>query len=108
MRKANKSRGEVAVTLGGVPLILCATMENLDALEQATDLGLTDLMRELAGFKLSVLKYSVQSLVVEGDADKAFAGLDAGVGWAAEVQSAIMSALVPDKEGNAEAEAETP
>lgn len=96
MRKPNKTRGEVALKVGGQDLILCATMANLDALEQETGgLGLTDLIAALSSYRFSVLKASLVALTVEGDAEAAWSQM-VGAGQMPEIQSAIMAALVPD------------
>ncbi|WP_298958371.1 hypothetical protein [uncultured Roseibium sp.] len=107
MRKPNKSRGEVGVTVAGEKLILCATMENLDRLEQETDgLSLVELSRALQLMKLSVVKAGLIALCVEGDAEAAWYK-QVGVKDHYPVRDAISQALLPDPEGNAEPGAES-
>ncbi|QFT31815.1 hypothetical protein FIV00_15085 [Labrenzia sp. THAF82] len=107
MRKPNKSRGEVAVTVAGEKLILCATMENLDQLEQVTGgLGLVELMRQIGGCHGSTLKAGLVSLSIEGDPEKAWNG-QVGAAEFPKIQEAVQSAIVPDLGGNAEAEVES-
>ena len=108
MRNANKARGEVPLKVGGVDLILCATMENLDALEQATGgLALLELMERIGSCHGSTLKAGLKSLAVEGDADKAWQGQIGAAQWPV-IQLALQQVLVPDLEGNAEAGAGNP
>lgn len=107
MRRPNKSRGEVAVTVAGVELILCATMENLDKLEQETaGASIAELMRNLGACHKSTLKAGLLSLSVEGDAEKAWSG-QTGIVEFPKIQQAVQAALVPDLEGNAVAGAES-
>lgn len=108
MRKPNKARGEIALTVAGSELILCATMENLDALEQATGgKGISDLIADLTSFKVSTLKAALVSLTIEGDAAAAWSGM-VGAGEMPAIQQAIMNALAPDEasEGNVASAAE--
>lgn len=96
MRKPNKTRGEVAVTVAGNELIMCATMEKLDALEQATGgMGISELLEALKAFRVSVLKASLVALTIEGDAESAWSAM-IGAGELPAIQDAILTALAPD------------
>jgi hypothetical protein len=101
MRKPVKARGEVAIKVAGKDLILCATMANLDALqEQAECKTLSALMTALAEHDFKVLKAAFTSLAIEGDADAAWSDM-IGVSEMPVIQRAVMDALVPDKEDDA-------
>ena len=109
MRKANKARGEVALEVAGLQLILCAEMARLEALEQGTGgMGLQDLVAALSAHRVSVLKAAVVALTIEGDAEAVFERM-VGVTDLPAIQQAVMTALAPDldDEGNVAGAAET-
>lgn len=107
MRKPVKARGEVPVKVAGKDLILCATMENLDAMEQATNgLGLSSLMAALADLRLSTIKACLFALCIEGDAEKAWFAM-VGAGEVPIIQRAIIQALAGGEEDDASGNAES-
>lgn len=105
MRKPNKARGEVGVTVGGRDIILCAEMARLEQMEQATGgQSLTEVFSDVRLLKLSTLKACLSALAIDGDADAAWSGM-IGAGEMPKLQKAILAALVPDTEdasGNVE------
>ena len=107
MRRANKARGEVALTLGGVGVILCATMENLGHFNEA--IGTRDIQEAMAAMGARDPKLTgaiIEALAIEGDAKKAWAAAR-GVVDMTNACKAINAALFPGDdegdEGNAKA-----
>ena len=75
MRAPNPERGEVAVTVGGVDLILCAEMQAIARLSKAMDArSLSDFYQRLLGGEPFAMRAVLATLVVDGDADAAIEG----------------------------------
>ncbi|KZK76482.1 hypothetical protein PsW64_05211 [Pseudovibrio sp. W64] len=108
MRRANKTRGEVALQLNGYDLILCAEMERLEQLEQACDgRPLGQLVGDLDMMSVSTLKACIGALTIEGDAKQAWES-QTGVNYLPLLKEAITAALFPElSEGKGEAEVES-
>lgn len=72
----NGARGEVALRVGGVDLVIAATMQGLAAV--STRLGsqsLQDLFLRLSGTEIAATMAAISLLTVRGDAEKAVAAL---------------------------------
>lgn len=72
----NGARGEVALRIGSVDLVIAAEMEKLSAL--STVMGfppLAEFQRRIASLEISTCVAAVRHLTVRGDADAAIASL---------------------------------
>lgn len=70
--EVNGARGEVALTVGGVDLVIAATMKGLAAL--STELGcktFNDLFVKLSGGEIDAAVKAVRHLAIKGDGAKA-------------------------------------
>ncbi len=68
----NKERGEVAVTLGGVDLILCAEMTRLATLTTAMGVKtFAEVYEGLIGFHPPTVLLAISAFTIDGDAEKA-------------------------------------
>lgn len=76
MRAANTTRGEVRIDISGVPLILCAEMSGLDALDHDLELGLAELLRSIMLLRPRVIRKIIEHLTITGDAAAALAAYD--------------------------------
>lgn len=70
--EVNGARGEVALTVGGVDLVIAATMKGLAAV--STRLGcqsLSDLFLRLTGTEVAAMMAAISLLTVRGNAEEA-------------------------------------
>lgn len=68
----NAARGEVALKIGTVNLVLAATIEGLSAVSTALDCkSLSDLFVRLSGTEVAATRAAIQFLTVDGDKDEA-------------------------------------
>ncbi|MBA5779497.1 hypothetical protein H2509_20395 [Stappia sp. F7233] len=108
MRPANEARGEVAVTVGGVDLILCATLGGLAGVSAATKSEtFAQMFRKICGGEPNAIIAVVQSWTVEGDAVAALKAMKIpDMMKIASAAERCMDALMGDAAGNADAGAE--
>ncbi len=72
----NAARGEVALKIGTVNLVLAASIEGLSAVSTALDCkSLSDLFVRLSGTEVAATRAAIQFLTIEGDKDEALAAL---------------------------------
>lgn len=68
----NAARGEVALKIGTVNLVVAATIEGLSAVSTALDCkSLSDLFVRLTGTEVAATRAAIQFLTVAGDKDEA-------------------------------------
>lgn len=66
--EVNGARGEVALTIGDVELVIAATMEGLSAVSTALDCkSLADLFVRLSAVEISATRAAISYLTVKGD-----------------------------------------
>lgn len=96
---ANEARGEVAVTVDGVDLVVAAEMEKLAHLSSALGCKtLPDLYQRLAGSELSAMFGVLDTCVVKGDAKAARKAMK--LQGAMKLGAAITEALAHHAEGD--------
>lgn len=72
----NGARGEVALWIGSVPLVIAATMEGLSTVSTRLDCkSLSDLFLRLTGTEVAATRAAIPCLTVQGDAAKALEAL---------------------------------
>lgn len=72
----NGARGEVALWVGDVPLVIAATMEGLSTVSTRLDCkSLADLFLRLSGTEIAATRAAIAALTVNGDAKKALEAL---------------------------------
>lgn len=104
----NGARGEVALRIGGVPLVIAAEMERLAQL--STALGspsLGEFQRRLSSLEIFAVLAAVRHLAIQGDVDEAVAALS--LGDFPEIARAIAEALshhFKDRSGKGQAATE--
>lgn len=68
----NGARGEVALWVGDVPLVIAATMEGLSTVSSHLECkSLADLFLRLSGTEVAATRAAIPALIVHGDAGKA-------------------------------------
>lgn len=103
-QEVNGARGEVALAVAGVDLVIAATMKGLAAV--STELGCKsfgDLFERLACGEVATVMAAIPALTVKGDAAKAMAGIELSDVPAAVVaiNAALSHHLAPEKNGEA-------
>lgn len=74
--ECNGARGEVALRVAGVDLVIAAEMGKLAAVSTALECkSLADLFMRLSGVEAAATMAGIRFLTVRGDAEKAVAGL---------------------------------
>lgn len=74
--EVNGARGEVALTIGDVELVIAATMEGLSRVSTELDCkSLADLFLRLSGVEVAATRSAIRLLTVRGDAVKALAAM---------------------------------
>lgn len=105
----NEARGEAALWVGDVPLVVAATMQGLSAVSSRLQCkSLNDLFLRLSGTEVAATVAAIELLTVKGDALKAINGLK--LKHFAACGAAFLSVLTDHfdgDEGNAEAVDET-
>lgn len=101
----NGARGEVALWVADVPLVIAAEMEGLAALSTRLECkSIQDLFTRLTGTEVAATRAALLSLTVEGEAVKALEKLKLKHFPAvAEAFSKALSHHFEDDEGNGEA-----
>lgn len=101
----NGARGEVALWVGDVPLVVAAEMEGLSTLSTHLECkSLHDLFVRLSGTEVAATRAALPALAVKGDAKKAVEILKLKHFKAiAEAFSKALSHHFDDDEGNGEA-----
>lgn len=112
MRAPNEARGEVALTVGGQDLIICATIDGLARVSAAIRSDtLHELFTKVGGGEPNACLAVLGSWVVEGDAAAAIKGLKLPdflkVGNAAKAAMAAHMSDEDDDTGKPGAEAES-
>lgn len=103
--EANGARGEVPLTVGGVDLVIAASMGGLAKLSTRLDSrSMGDLFEKLANVEVNTVIAGLELLTVRGDAKAAIAALKLGHFPAiAKAFSAALAHHFGDDEGNGEA-----
>lgn len=97
--EVNGARGEVALKVGGIDLVIAATMEGLAAV--STHLGcksLEDLFVRLSAVEVAATRSAIMFLTVKGDHEEAIKQL--GLSDFAACNAAFVAALGHHFEGN--------
>ena len=103
--EVNGARGEVALKIADVHLVIAATMEGLSVLSTRLECkSLQDLFVRLSGTEVAATRVAIAVLTIKGDAEKALGKLKLKHFPAiAEAFSKALSHHFGDDEGNAEA-----
>lgn len=103
--EVNGARGEVALKVGGVDLVIAATMNGLAAVSTRLECkSLADLFVRLSGVEIAATQAAVELLTVRGDAAKAVSKLKLKDFKAcADAFSTALTHHFQDDEGNGEA-----
>ena len=102
----NGARGEVGVTIGGVDIVVAATMGGLAAV--STDLGcksMQDLFDRLSNVEVAAAMSAIRHLTVRGDASAALAVLKFGhfPALSKAFEAALAHHFEDEQSGNGEA-----
>lgn len=103
----NGARGEVALRIGGVPLVIAAEMERLAAVSTALECkSLADLFTRLSSVEPAAMMVAIPLLAIRGDAGEAMKRLKLRDFKAiADAVNAALAHHFRDDEGNGEAAA---
>lgn len=94
----NPARGEAAVTLGGVEIVLAVEMERLAQLQAVAAVDdFPTLYARLIGFHLPTVRHALGTLVLRGDARAAAAALTLNdmAAWIKGISEAFAAHLAP-------------
>ena len=70
--QVNGARGEVALMIGDVPLVIAATMQGLSTVSSHLECkSLADLFLRLSGTEIAATRAAIPALTIKGDATKA-------------------------------------